>query len=325
MIVSKTPLRISFVGGGSDLPSFYEKVPGGVISTTIDKYVYIVVHPSFNENNRIQYSIFEETKNVEEIKNTRIRECMKMTGVVKGVEIHSLSEVPTRTGLGGSSSFTIGLLNALYAYKGKLVSAERLAKEACEIEIDVLKEPIGKQDQYIAAYGGLNHIQFFQDGDVFVNPLLLNPGFKKQLVNNLLLFYTGITRSASEILSEQSFNMGQNEIFEKMKRMVTLTEELKKNLNENSVINFGEMLNENWRFKKMMAGRISNAVLDEYYSRSLNLGATGGKILGAGGGGFLLLYCEPEKQEGVRKGLADLKELHFNFASEGSKIIYASE
>lgn len=282
-----------------------------------------MVHPSFNEYNRIQYSVYEETKDVEEIKNTRVRECMKMTGVTKGVEIHVLSEIPTRAGLGGSSSFTVGLLNALYAYRGKSVSAERLAEEACEIEIDILKEPIGKQDQYIAAYGGLCHIQFNQDDSVFVNPFILDKMVKKQLNDNLLLFFTGITRNASDILAKQKENIGREIEFGYLQKLSNLAQELKNCLNNNKQDMFVEILKQNWELKKKLAEGITNPIIDQYYQRALDLGASGGKILGAGGGGFLLLYCEPKKHEIVRKGLNDLKETPFKFVSEGSKIIHS--
>src|SRR3989344_2843973 len=265
MILSKTPFRISFVGGGTDFPDFYRKESGGVISTTINKYVYIVVHPSFNEKIRLQYSVFEEVENVEDVKNSRIRECMKLTGVDKGIEIHSLAEAPTKVGLGGSSSFTVGLLNALYAYKGEIVSPEKLAQDACKVEIDILKEPIGKQDQYIAAYGGLRHIQFNRDDSVSVGPVTLNEEIIKRLEENLLLFYTGISRDASSVLVEQKENIEKTESFSHLLELNNLRQELKSELHANRLSKFGEILHKGWELKKRLASKITNPALDKYY------------------------------------------------------------
>lgn len=322
MILSKTPFRISFVGGGTDFPDFYRKEDGGVISTTINKYVYVGVHPSFNKKIRLQYSLFEEIENVEDIQNTRIRECMKKTDVDGGIELHFLSDMPTKIGLGGSSSFTVGLLNALYAYKGKIVKPETLAREACEIEIEALGEPIGKQDQYISAYGGFKYIQFNRDDSVFLNPLMLDCGLKSELEKRLLLFFTGISRDASSVLADQKKNIKKEKEYDSLKKLNELTLELREYLGRGDISKFGEILHRGWGLKKRLSEKISNSEIDEYYEKALNLGASGGKIAGAGGGGFLLLYCEPDKQENLRKGLGNLKETEFKFTSEGSNIIY---
>ena len=322
MILSQTPFRISFVGGGTDLPDFYRKKNGCVVSTTINKYVYIGAHPSHNGKIRLQYSQFEEVDKVENVRNTRIRECMKMAGVVNGIEIHSLADVPIRSGLGGSSSFTVGLLNALYAYQGKIVSPERLAREACKIEIDILKEPIGKQDQYIAAYGGFNYINFKEDESVFVNPVSLNPQIKKYIEERVMLFYVFPRGDASVVLAEQKKNISKGDNFKAMEELARLTNFLKSELLNDRVNRFGEILHKGWELKKSFATKITNTLLDEYYQKAIEGGAAGGKICGAGGGGFLLIYSEPEHQEKVRVALSDLKHTPVKLCGEGSKIVH---
>lgn len=317
-------MRVSFFGGGTDLPSFCSKERGAVISTSIQKYVYIIVHPSFDKKNLISYSKIEKTNNADEIMNTRVREAMKMTGITEGVEIHSVAEVPSGTGLGGSSSFTIGLLNALYAYQGKFASAEKLAKECCEIEIEILKEPIGKQDQYAAAYGGFNKIEFIGE-DVKIRPLIFQNGIKKQLENNLLLFHLGEQKQASLILSEQNKNIDNNlNIFNMHKNMRDLADEMERELIENKINFFGRALHQNWLWKRQLASGISNEFIDECYEKALKAGAMGGKVLGAGGRGFLLIYTEPSKQGDVREVLNYLEETSIKFDVEGSKIIHSS-
>ena len=325
MIISRTPLRVSFVGGGTDLPSFCTKERGAVVSTAIKKYVYIVIHPSFDKKNLLSYSKIEKTEDLEEIQNTRIREAMRMTGVTSGVEIHSIAEVPSGTGMGSSSSFTVGLLNALYAYQGKHVSAERLAREACEIEINILKEPIGRQDQYAAAFGGLNKIEFIGE-DVKVKKLISSNKTKKDLEQNMLLFYLNGQREAAKILAEQNKNIDCNkEILEMHLRMRDLADELEKNITEDNIDNFGELLHKNWLLKKSLVNGMSSQEIDKYYDLALKAGAKGGKVLGAGGTGFLLIYAEPDRHEYVRKALSELKEYDLSFDNEGSKIIYVGE
>ncbi len=321
MIISRTPLRISFVGGGTDLKAFYAQQPGMVVSAAINKYIYICIHRHFDGNSfLLKYSGVEEGSDVSKIKNNIIREAMKLTGV-NGVEIVSMSDVPTTgIGLGSSSSFTVGLLNALYAYKGMAKSAEELAQDACKIEIDILGKPIGKQDQYIAAYGGLNKITFHPDDSVEIEKVKIPKNKLKELDANLMLFYTGKTRSADTILKEQKANTAQK--MESLLKMRDFVDELKGYLNKGQLEKFGDFLNKNWVEKRKLANGITDETIDNYYKKAMNNGALGGKICGAGGGGFLLLYCPPEKQNDVRKSLADLEEMKFNFEPEGSKIIF---
>lgn len=319
MIITRTPFRISFVGGGTDLPDFYRVEPGAVVSTAINKYMYIVVNKRFDDTTRVSYSKTEIVKDVEEIQHPIAREALKLVGVAKGIEIVSIADIPAGTGLGSSSSFTVGLLNALHAYNGSLKSAEELAREACHIEIDILREPIGKQDQYIAAYGGLRYIQFNLDETVFTEPIMYAQESKDELNRNLLLFYTGDTREARSILGHQKANTKM----EPLKGMRDLAFELRNYLNSNSSPDIlGEFLHKGWLLKKQLASSISNNKIDEYYKKALNAGALGGKVLGAGGGGFLLLYCPGERQSKVREALSDLTLTKFSFEPEGSKITY---
>ena len=324
MILSRAPLRISFFGGGTDLPSFLEKEYGCVISTSIDKYVYSVVQNSFSGSNRIVYMRSEEVSNVEKIKHTRVREIMKKIGLTKGIEIHCLADVPAGTGLGSSSSFAVSLFNGLYAHQGKTVSKTKLAEDAADIEINVLKEPIGKQDQTASAFGGFNFIKFNTDGSVNVEPIKLD---KKTLENEiekkLLLFYFKKTRDASDILEEQNKNiMVDEEKFGKMQKMKAITLKMYEELKDGKTENFGEALHESWMLKKSLANKISSSYIDSLYERARKAGAIGGKVLGAGGGGFILLYCEGNKQKDLREKLKELRELKFKFETEGVKITY---
>ena len=323
MIITRTPFRVSFVGGGTDLSDFYQVEPGAVVSTAISKYMYIVVNKSFDDTIRVSYSKTEIVKDVEEIQHPIVRETLKLLGMTKGLEIVSIADIPAGAGLGSSSSFTVGLLNALYAYKGILRSAEELAREASQLEIDILGEPIGKQDQYIAAYGGLRYIQFNPDETVFTEPVMYAKGNKDELSQNLLLFYTGETREAGSILREQKVNIRRSNKIEFLKKMRDLTLELKDLMNNNcSPDILGEFLHKGWSLKRQLASGISSKKINGYYEGALNAGATGGKILGAGGGGFLLFYCPKEKQPQVREALNDLTLTEFLLEPEGSKIIY---
>lgn len=326
MIISRTPLRISFVGGGSDIASFYKKHHGAVISTAIDKYVYIAVNKQFDGRIIVNYSKTETVKKVSEIENNLVREALKLTGVDGGIHITSISDVPSEgTGMGSSSSYVVGLLNALYAYQGKHVTAERLAQEACKIEIKILKKPIGKQDQYIAAYGGFQHIQFNRDKTVFTDPIVCFSETLYKLQKKLLLFYTGITRSANPILAKQTKNMADDrKKREIMIDMVELAKKMQKDLLDNDIEMFGEYLHQNWKLKKQMAEGISNPQIDQWYKIARENGAIGGKVLGAGGGGFLLFYADEEKHDRITKGLVGLLPLSFRFEPQGSKIIFIS-
>ncbi len=284
--------------------------------------MYIVVNKRFDDSIRISYSKTEIVEDVEQIQHQIVREALRLTGITRGIEIVSIADIPAGTGLGSSSSFTVGLLNALYAYKGVLKSAEELAKEACHIEIDALGEPIGKQDQYITTYGGLRYIQFNPDGTVFTKPIIYKSQSRGELSQNLLLFYTGDTREAKGILREQKVNMAQGDKLELLKRMRDMAVELKNHLNNNpSPDILGRFLHQGWLLKKQLSTGISNDKIDSYYEKALGAGAVGGKILGAGGGGFLLLYCPKEKQPQVKEAL-NLRQLDFSLEPEGSKIIY---
>jgi D-glycero-alpha-D-manno-heptose-7-phosphate kinase len=327
MIISRTPLRISFAGGGSDLVSFYENEPGAVVSTGIDKYIYITVNKKFDSQIRASYSITEFADKPEDLKHELIRESLLYLKLDGGIEITSISDIPSKgTGLGSSSTYTVGLLNALHAYKGEFASAERLATESCQIEINKCGSPIGKQDQYAAAFGGLNFIQFNCDGSVFVDPIICKAETKKKLEANLLMLYTGMTRSANNILGEQSKKTRENpkkRII--LSQMVTLAKDLKKVIESNGIDAFGEILDANWELKKKLAGGISNEKIDEWYKIGKKNGALGGKILGAGGGGFLLFYAPKKYHVKIGEALKELKKTNFSFEPEGSKVIYFGE
>jgi D-glycero-alpha-D-manno-heptose-7-phosphate kinase len=327
MIISRTPLRISFVGGGSDLPAFCEQEPGAVVATTISKYVYITVNPKFDQRIRVSYARTEIVDRVDELAHELIREALKVTGVGGAIEITSISDIPSRgTGLGSSSTYTVGLLNALYAYQGHLAGAERLAREACEVEIDRCGKPIGKQDQYIAAYGGLRYIRFNPDGTVFVDPILCAPASKRLLQDRLLLLYTGTTRSAEDILPEQSTNIRTNPAARgALAHMAAIAGEMRDALNRNDIEGFGELLHANWMEKRRLAGSISSAAIDRWYDAARAHGAIGGKILGAGGGGFLLVYAMPDRHDAICAALPELRRMPFYLEPQGSRLIYVEE
>jgi D-glycero-alpha-D-manno-heptose-7-phosphate kinase len=290
MIISRTPLRVSFAGGGSDLAVYYKKRGyGSVVSTATSIYVYITVNKKFDDLIRVSYSKAEMVDSVDKIEHNIIREALKLVGIEKGIEVVYMADIPlgsAGTGLGSSSSLAVGVLNALYAYRGQHVSAERLAREACKIEIDILEHPIGKQDQYAVAYGGCNYIRFNEDESVYVDPIICLPGTKKTLARKLMLFYTGIERISSDILGEQKEKTPEN--MDQLHKIVGLSERLMRCLSENNLESFAEILHEGWISKSKLASKISNTQIDEYYSKGRKAGAIGGKILGAGGGGFLL-------------------------------------
>jgi D-glycero-alpha-D-manno-heptose-7-phosphate kinase len=326
MIISKTPLRMSFVGGGSDLRAYYQHGYGAVVSTAIDKYIYITVNKRFTDHLRIGYSQIEYVNTIDDIKHNLVKESLKLVGITKGIEVVYMSDMlPAHegSGLGASSSILVGTLHALHAFKGEYVSAKTLAEEACKIEIDVLGHPIGKQDQYAAAYGGFNFYQFNKDESVIVDPLIFSRKLKDELNDNLLLFYTGLTARSDTILTEQNEKTKDN--LHTLNAMVLLAKQLLESLRSNDLTHFGELLHQGWKYKQSLASKVTNSTINNYYERARKAGAVGGKILGSGGGGFLLLYCEKEKQTKVRKTLADLKETPFRFETQGSKIIYVSE
>jgi len=326
MIISKTPFRMSFAGGGSDLKTYYQHGYGSVVSTTINKYIYITVNKRFTDKIRVGYSKIEEVQNIEDIEHNLVREALKLLRITNGgIDIVYMSDLlPAQegSGLGGSSSLIVGTLNALHAYKGENVSAETLAREACKIEIEILGHPIGKQDQYAAAYGGFNHIKFNANESVFINPIIFKKEVIEELNNRLLLFYTGINTRSDTILTEQRKKTKDN--LNILDKMVELSEELLEELKSGNIKRFGEILHKGWVYKQKLASNITNPIINSYYEKAKKSGAVGGKILGSGGGGFLLFYCEEKNQNNVRKVLSNLKELFFKFEPEGSKIIYVN-
>lgn len=327
MIISRTPLRISFVGGGSDLKSYYSKAPGAVVSTSINKYIYITVNQSYDNQIFVRYSKEERVTDVNKLEHNLVREALKLTGITKGVDISSSSDVPSEgTGMASSSAYLVGVLNALHAFKGEYVSADQLAEEACHIEIDILKKPIGKQDQYIVAYGGLEHIRFYEDERVEVEPVVCSQETKELLQKRLLLLYTGITRSADAILTKQNKNMQQSAAkFTAMKQMTALADKMNQSLMKNNLDQFGKLLHLNWELKKKMTDSISSRQIDGWYKTARAHGAIGGKILGAGGGGYLLLYAPEHTHEEILRSLPDLRSMEIGFDTDGSRIVYMSK
>ncbi len=294
MIISRTPFRISFAGGGTDMAEFYLRRPGAVVSTAIDKYMYVTVNRYFDDSIILKYRRTELVKRVADVRHPILRECLKLVGIDRGVEITSMADVVGGTGLGSSSSFAVGVLHALHAFKGEYRTAEELAREACTVEIARLKEPIGKQDQYIAAYGGLQSIEFMPDETVRVDPIVLGEKVRTALSQRLLLLYTGVTRRASPVL--RRFRTKFEAKDRQMTRLRDLAYEAREALRGGDVDALGEMLHEGWMLKKGISGGISNSVIDRAYAAARAAGASGGKILGAGGGGFLLLYAKPARR-----------------------------
>ncbi|MEK6938126.1 MAG: GHMP kinase [Nanoarchaeota archaeon] len=324
MIITKTPFRISFAGGGTDIKEFYEKEGGAVLSTTINKFMYLGVHKYFEPKILLKYSKTECVDSVDQIEHKLIKQCFLKTGTDKHLEVTSFADVPAGTGLGSSSAFTIGLLKALHTFHNRNVNNLSLAKQTCDIEIEELKEPIGKQDQYACALGGFNLITFSPEGEVMVEPILISSQTKKKLEENLIMFYTGITRSASAILTEQKKEVTTESKFVNLQKMRNLAFELKITLEAGNLEEFGTILHKEWMLKKEITSSISNQFIDEYYNKALALGATGGKILGAGGGGFFLFYCDKSKQDNLRANLG-LKEFKFKFEPQGSRTIYVED
>lgn len=323
MIIVRTPFRISFCGGGSDIKEYYSLYGGAVISTSINKYVYLSMHPYFYKSGYLlKYMQHEETESVETIKHRIIREVFKDYGI-KGVDFNSSADIPSGTGLGSSSAFTVGLINLCNIYTGRYMSKAEIAEYACRIEIDRLKEPIGKQDQYAAAFGGLNFITFNQDDTVNVEKIFLNRENFEQLQKNLVMFFTGQTRSASEILLEQKNNLISDEKKSSfLQKMVSLTYDLKNEFMRGNIDSLGEILHTSWMYKKELASGITNDKIDYYYNLALKNGALGGKLLGAGGGGFLLFYVREENKEKLIKAMSDLYRLDFRFETQGTTLIY---
>jgi D-glycero-alpha-D-manno-heptose-7-phosphate kinase len=323
MIVSKTPLRMSFVGGGSDLPAFYREEEGAVLSTSIDKYMYICVNKKFDGRIRISYTRTEEVEKRQEVEHPLVREALGLVGIDGGIEIASMADIPSKgSGLGSSSTYTVGLLNALYAYRNKFASKEKLAAQACEIEIDRCGEPIGKQDQYAAAYGGLNLIRFHPDESVSVDPVICKQSLLQDLEDSTLIFFTGRTRSASAVLANQSEAMKANDRRLLMRRMVQLAFEMKDQLESGTLENLGDLLDENWRLKAQLTLGITDPQIDYWYATGMANGAMGGKLLGAGNGGFMMFYAPKERHAQITAGLSDLKTVKFRFDRAGAQIVF---
>ncbi len=321
MIVTQTPLRISFLGGGTDFREFYRQEEGWALTSAIDKYIYVIIKERFDAKIRVGYTRTEMVDDIDELQHELVRECLRKTGILRGVEISTMADIPSEgSGLGSSSTVTVGLLNAMYHYLGTPVDHERLAAEACEIELDVLGKPIGVQDQYIAAYGGQRFLHFCTNDQVKVQSLNFDENVMRKLNQNLLLFYTNIARKAESVLAEQVQNIDNR--LPVLREMKQLALQAKASLCAHSLDDFGLLLDQSWQLKKQLASKISNNVIDDMYNAARKAGALGGKITGAGGGGFLLLYCPAAKQDDVRSALANLTELSFNLERDGSKVIF---
>lgn len=326
MIISKTPFRISFAGGGSDLADFYQRSYGAVVSSAIDKFIYIAIHRFFDNRFVLKYAQTEVCERVDDIKHPLIRECLRITGTDVPLEVTSFADIPSSgSGLGSSSAFAVGLINALTAHKGRCPSYETCAADACEVEIVRLGEPIGKQDQYAAAYGGLNYIRFNADGSVHVDPIIISRETREEIERNLVLFYTGITRRASSVLHEQKQNISRADRFEILTRMRDQADRLRAELAAENIAALGTLMDEGWMLKRQMANGISSSHLDEIYQRARCAGAIGGKLLGAGGGGFFLFYCPPERRAELIHALSDLRQVQIRLERQGTRIIYVDD
>jgi len=321
VIISKTPLRISFVGGGTDLPEFAEQYGGAVVSTAIDKWIHVIAAPRFEGDLRISYSRTEIVEKARDVEHDLVREALRVTGLPRGLDVVTLADVPSRgTGLGSSSAVLVGLLAALYAYQGIFRSPPQLAEEAATIEIDVLGKPIGRQDQYVAAFGGFNLIEFLRGGGVRTQPIVAPPGTLALLHRSLLMFYTGRQRSAADVLSAQRAAIVDGRATDALKTMRDLAYEMRDTLGAGRADAIGDLLHRNWELKRSLAAGITDATVDSWYQKAREGGATGGKLLGAGAGGFLLLCAPPERHAAIRAALVELREVPFCFAARGSEI-----
>lgn len=322
MIVSRTPLRVSFVGGGTDLPDFYQEHGGAVVSTSVDKWINVIVAPRFEGDVRVSYSRTEIVETAAELEHDLVREAMRLAGVPRGVEIVTLADLPSQgIGMGSSSTVTVGLLNALYAFQGIYKPPRRLAEEAAEIEIEILGKPIGRQDQYAAAVGGFNFIEFLpKGGGVHVEPVVASAETFRQLQRSLLLFFTGRQRRADDVLRDQRQAVRDGATIEVLKRLTDMARELRERLGAGEVEAMGQLLHQSWELKQRLAEGVTNESIDSWYRRALDAGATGGKLLGAGGGGFILLFAAPERQAKVRSALAELREVPLRFSAHGTQI-----
>jgi D-glycero-alpha-D-manno-heptose-7-phosphate kinase len=323
MIIVRTPLRISFVGGGSDLRSYYQHQQGQVVCTAIDKFVYAIVKERFDDMIYINYSRKETVNRVDQIQHDLVREAMKITGVKKGIEITTLADIPSSgSGLGSSSSITVALLHALYSYQNTLVTAEQLAREACQIEIDILGKPIGRQDQHAAAFGGVNRFIFNSDGTTERIAVQMSSAYKRRFASSLLLYYTGISRKADTILNRQKTSMDSEKIREKLHAMVSLVEPFTRAMERGDLAACAELLDRNWQLKQQLAPGISNPDIEKMYGQAKSAGALAGKVCGAGGGGFLMLLAPRENQNRVFEAMLDYREMPFMIEESGSNVIF---
>lgn len=324
MIITKTPFRISFFGGGTDYPGWYREHGGAVLATTIDKYCYISCRrlpPFFEHKHRIVYSKIENVKTIDEIMHPAVRHVMQWMNVTEGLEIHHDGDLPARSGLGSSSSFTVGLIHAIKALRGQYASKKELAVDAIHIEQEVIKENVGSQDQASAAYGGFNKIDFLTSGEVACSPVIIANERRDALESHMMLFFTGITRIASEVAKAQIDNISSN--YTQLKQMHAMVDEAISILaNKNTSLDeFGKLLDQAWKYKRGLSTQVSNSVIDELYSDGIKAGALGGKVLGAGGGGFLLMFVRPEDQAKVREALSGLIHVPFKFEGAGSSVV----
>lgn len=326
MIITKTPLRVSFLGGGTDYPEYFREHGGQTLGVTIDKYSYVIVNPLaklFDYNIRVSYSRTELVGSVEQIEHPAVRGCLQFLGLPGNIEIHYVGDLPARTGLGSSSSFTVGLLHALHASKGEMVSSIQLAREAVCIEQQLLRERVGVQDQYTCALGGLIHLRFGRDGSIEQRPVPLSSGRLSEMQDHLMLFYTGISRYAHQILDEQMERTNQGANTEDLSYLSSLVDQgLDILMNGHPMTAFGELLHCGWLAKRRLSSKISNQTIDDYYERARLAGAIGGKLLGAGGGGFLLLVAPPADQEAVERALHGLQRIRFSFEHTGSRLLF---
>lgn len=321
MIIVQTPLRISLFGGGTDFSSFYMEEGGCVLSSAIDKYIFVTIKERFDSKLRIGYTQTEMVDGIDEIHHELIRESLRLTGIEQGVEITTMGDIPSEgSGLGSSSTVTVGALHAMYSYHGEIVSAERLAREACTIEIETLKKPIGIQDQYIAAYGGLRFFEFLPSSEVKTEKVKLSPEALRVLNNNFMLFFTGVSRSASSILKEQTHNMKDRR--GELREIKQMAWQARCDIEKENFDTLGTLIHQSWQIKKRLAGTISNERINDMYETARRAGAIGGKLTGAGGGGFLLLYVPYECQNKVRSALNGLQELPFRLEADGTKVIF---
>jgi len=321
MIIVQTPLRVSLFGGGTDFPAYFLEEGGCVLTTAIDKYIFVTIKRRFDRLLRIGYTNTEMVDTVDEIQHELIRESLRMTGVADGVEITTMADIPAAgSGLGSSSAVTVGALHALYTYRGEIIPAERLAREACQIEIETLGKPIGVQDQYIAALGGVRFMEFKTDGSVAVERVDLDEETRRRLGESMLLFFTGVTRQSDTILTEQRSNIQDRRPI--LRQMKQLAVQAREDLLAGRLEDLGTLLHEGWELKKRMASQVSNGSVDDLYLAARRAGALGGKLTGAGGGGFMVLVCPPDKRASVRAALGHLQELPFGLEADGTKVIF---